>query len=60
MSSAMPTASGIYEMVINNDPCYAYLRESNAEVDQKLVMARLPGTPTSSSTTSGSARPTAR
>ncbi len=33
----------IYEMVINNDPCYAYLQESNAEVDQKLVMAHVFG-----------------
>jgi len=31
----------IYEMVINNDPCYAYLMKSNHFVDQKLVMARL-------------------
>ena len=31
----------IYEMVINNDPCYAYLLESNAYVDQKLVMAHV-------------------
>lgn len=29
----------IYEMVINNDPCYAYLLVSNEPVDQKLVMA---------------------
>ena len=29
----------IYEMVINNDPVYAYLQESNAVTDQKLVMA---------------------
>jgi stage V sporulation protein R len=35
--------SKIYEMVINNDPCYAYLLESNAEVDQKLVMAHVFG-----------------
>ncbi len=33
----------IYEMVINNDPCYAYLQESNAEIDQKLVMAHVYG-----------------
>jgi len=33
--------SKIYEMVINNDPCYAYLLECNAEVDQKLVMAHV-------------------
>src|SRR4028119_1777810 len=33
----------IYEMVINNDPCYAYLQESNALVDQKLVMAHVYG-----------------
>lgn len=28
----------IYEMVINNDPCYAYLLEDNHIVDQKLVI----------------------
>jgi stage V sporulation protein R len=33
----------IYEMVINNDPCYAYLQESNPAVDQKLVMAHVYG-----------------
>ncbi|HZZ44759.1 MAG TPA: SpoVR family protein [Tepidisphaeraceae bacterium] len=33
----------IYEMVINNDPCYAYLQESNPLVDQKLVMAHVYG-----------------
>jgi stage V sporulation protein R len=33
----------IYEMVINNDPCYAYLLESNALVDQKLVMCHVCG-----------------
>jgi stage V sporulation protein R len=33
----------IYEMVINNDPCYAYLQESNAAVDQKLVIAHVYG-----------------
>ena len=31
----------IYEMVINNDPCYAYLLRSNETVDQKLVMAHV-------------------
>ncbi len=31
----------IYEMVINNDPCYAYLMESNQSVDDKLVMAHV-------------------
>lgn len=31
----------IYEMVINNNPCYAYLLESNNIVDQKLVMAHV-------------------
>jgi stage V sporulation protein R len=35
--------SKIYEMVINNDPCYAYLMRSNHEVDQKLVMAHVYG-----------------
>jgi len=33
----------IYEMVINNDPCYAYLLECNHFVDQKLVMAHVFG-----------------
>jgi len=33
--------SKIYEMVINNDPCYAYLMTSNPLVDQKLVMAHV-------------------
>ncbi len=33
----------IYELVINNDPCYAYLMRSNATVDQKLVMAHVYG-----------------
>ena len=31
----------IYEMVINNDPCYAYLLRSNNIVDQKIVMAHV-------------------
>lgn len=31
----------IYEMVINNDPCYAYLLECNNLVDQKIVMAHV-------------------
>src|SRR3954462_6922592 len=30
-------------MGINNDPCYAYLQESNALVDQKLVIAHVYG-----------------
>jgi stage V sporulation protein R len=33
----------IYEMVINTDPVYAYLQESNAVTDQKLVMAHVYG-----------------
>jgi len=33
----------IYEMVINNDPCYAYLQESNSTMNQKLVMAHVHG-----------------
>src|ERR1700757_3471462 len=33
--------SKIYEMVINNDPCYAYLLEGNSLVDQKMVMAHV-------------------
>ncbi|HET6204866.1 MAG TPA: SpoVR family protein [Planctomycetota bacterium] len=33
----------IYELVINNDPCYAYLMKSNATVDQKLVIAHVYG-----------------
>ncbi len=35
--------SKIYEMVINNDPCYAYLMRCNNIVDQKLVMAHVYG-----------------
>ena len=31
----------IYELVINNDPSYAYLLECNGLVDQKLVMAHV-------------------
>ena len=33
----------IYEMVINNDPCTAYLLECNATVAQKIVMAHVYG-----------------
>lgn len=33
----------IYELVINNDPSYAYLMKSNNMVDQKLVMAHVYG-----------------
>ncbi len=33
--------SKIYELVINNDPCYAYLLKGNSLVDQKLVMAHV-------------------
>ncbi len=33
----------IYELVINNDPCYAYLMRSNLPVDQRLVMAHVYG-----------------
>jgi len=33
----------IYEMVVNTDPCYAYLQESNSITDQKLVMAHVYG-----------------
>ena len=35
--------SKIYEMVINNDPAYAYLMRSNGLVDQKMVMAHVYG-----------------
>ncbi|MEX2571482.1 MAG: SpoVR family protein [Gemmatimonadota bacterium] len=35
--------SKIYEMVINNDPTYAYLLTANHFVDQKLVMAHVCG-----------------
>ena len=31
----------IYEMVINNNPCYAYLMDNNILVDQKLVIAHV-------------------
>lgn len=33
----------IYEMVINTDPCYAYLLKANHIVDQKIVMAHVYG-----------------
>ncbi len=33
----------VYELVINTDPCYAYLLASNLPVDQKLVMAHVFG-----------------
>jgi stage V sporulation protein R len=33
----------IYELVINNEPCHAYLLGSNMFVDQKLVMAHVYG-----------------
>jgi stage V sporulation protein R len=35
--------SKIYELVINTNPCYAYLLEGNSRVDQKLVMAHVYG-----------------
>ncbi|MCA9670384.1 MAG: SpoVR family protein [Myxococcales bacterium] len=35
--------SKIYELVINNDPCYGYLLEGNSLVEQKLVMAHVCG-----------------
>jgi stage V sporulation protein R len=31
----------IYELVINNDPCYAFLLEANPELVQKLVIAHV-------------------
>ncbi len=33
----------IYEMVINTDPCYAYLLNANELIDQKLVIAHVYG-----------------
>lgn len=33
----------IYELVINNDPCYAYLLANNSTTDHKLVMAHVYG-----------------
>ena len=33
----------IYEMVVNTNPCYAYLLESNSVLAQKLVMAHVYG-----------------
>lgn len=35
--------SRIYEMVINNDPCYAYLLNDNLMVDHKTVIAHVYG-----------------
>jgi stage V sporulation protein R len=33
----------IYEMVVNTNPCYAYLLQANNWVDQKIVMAHVYG-----------------
>ncbi len=33
----------IYELVINTDPCYAYLMKTNTLMEQKLVMAHVYG-----------------
>ena len=33
----------IYELVINNDPCYAYLLKSNSFTDHKMVIAHVYG-----------------
>ena len=33
----------IYEMVINTNPCYAFLLQSNNDVDQKIVMSHVYG-----------------
>jgi stage V sporulation protein R len=33
----------IYELVINSDPCYAYLMRSNTLTDQKIVIAHVYG-----------------
>ena len=35
--------SKIYELVINTDPCYAYLLGGNTDTDQKLVMCHVYG-----------------
>lgn len=35
--------SRIYELVVNNDPCYAYLMRTNTRMEQKLVMAHVHG-----------------
>jgi len=35
--------SKIYEMVINTDPCLAYLLSSNSQVEHKMVMAHVYG-----------------
>ena len=43
MKSQTYGLSKIYELVINTDPCYAYLLEGNSLVDQKLVMSHVAG-----------------
>jgi stage V sporulation protein R len=43
MKSQTYGLSKIYELVINTDPCYAYLLEGNSLVDQKLVMSHVCG-----------------
>ena len=43
MASHTYGLSRIYEMVINNNPCYAYLLKENGFVDHKLVMIHVYG-----------------
>ena len=51
--------SKIYELVINNNPVYAYLMKANAPWSRSSSWPTSSATPTSSRTTCGSARPTA-
>ncbi len=39
--------SKIYELVINSDPCYAFLLDSNALIQNKLIVAHVLATVTS-------------
>ena len=50
----------IYEMVINNDPCYAYLLRCNQPLTRRSSWPTSTAITTSSRTTSGSARRIAR
>ena len=33
--------SKIYELVINSDPCYAFLLDTNSLIQNKLIVARV-------------------
>jgi hypothetical protein len=60
LASGIIMGWGGYEMVINNDPCYAYLQESRCHGRPEAGHRPRLQAPTSSRTTFGSARPIAK